>query len=228
MGLATGGALCLTVSLVGISEITEKVGPFILFYQPPGVMIINLLYHLVVSCKNYRKDGVFWNDQNFVKNGVLKKRNVLGFVVFSCFTFLNQNFNNLTVWTSGLAKINPGVVTVIFSATPICQALIDFCYFGERLKYNHWIGMLMMVTCSVLLAVQPIIMKAMYPENKELVVEEDEALPAWIPVLIGVIAPICFTATNIVTRWISQKKYGIGFDGSTVIVSSQFAVYGII
>lgn len=160
---ACAACIMITVSLSGISELTHEVGPFAIFYQTVGPLIVSTIYNLYFCVLNYRKPGgKFWNDQNFVVNGRFILINFLSFVLFSVLAFLNQNLNNLTVWTARLAEVNPGVVTVIWSATPIFQAIIDKLFFYESLKYNHWIGMIMIIICSVLLGLQNQIYDAIY------------------------------------------------------------------
>ena len=66
---------------------------------------------------------------------------------------------NVSIWLASLANINAGIITVIWSATPLFQAIADRLLFGDKLKYNHWIGMLLIFTCSVLLGLQSYIIK---------------------------------------------------------------------
>jgi hypothetical protein len=55
-------ALFFTLCNAAISEITEKVGLFCLFYFASGVIATGVIYNFIEACKNYRNNGIFWND----------------------------------------------------------------------------------------------------------------------------------------------------------------------
>lgn len=66
---ALSAALCFTICNEAISEITSKVGPACIFYFSLGSILTSAAYHLFFSFKNYRLNGVFWNNQNIIING---------------------------------------------------------------------------------------------------------------------------------------------------------------
>ena len=156
LSLAT--AFVIAIANSGISSITTGVGPFMLFYTALGTICTCFLYNLYICYKNYRNTGIFWNDQNLIKNGRFQWVNFLGFIGFSFLLFCEQIMVNTTIWTAVLANINAGVVCVIFAFSPLFQAIVDRCCFGDKLKYHHWIGMIMIVICSALLSLHSYIL----------------------------------------------------------------------
>lgn len=126
-----------------------------------------------------------------------------------------------------MANVNAGVVTVIWSATPIFQAIIDYFAFSESLKYNHWIGMLMIIICSVLLGLQKEIYSAINGHDKagtKVADVSEKALPTWVPVLFGIFSPVSFSFTTVITKLVTQEKFGINFDGDKLSVTSLFCI----
>ena len=63
----------------------------------------------------------------------------------------------LTMWFSALAQINVGLITVIWSLNPLYMAACDYFLFNEKLKYFHIIGTVLIVACTILLSLKPLI-----------------------------------------------------------------------
>lgn len=121
-------------------------------------MLSGATYNTVNCFRNSRKaDGKFWMNQNLIVGGKLKCVNLLGFAVFCLLYFCIQNMAFLTMWFASLAQINVGVITVIWSINPLYLAAVDYFLFKTRLQCFHFIGTLMIVTCTVLLALKPFI-----------------------------------------------------------------------
>lgn len=118
--LTLTSAIFYTISNSGIVYVTSKVGPYVLFYQGVGQIATCTIYNLILCYHNYRKPGgKFWNDFNLIVDGKLQCKNLVGFCCFCAIIFLNQNLINVAIWTADLANLNAGVVTVIWSATPL-------------------------------------------------------------------------------------------------------------
>lgn len=82
---------------------------------------------------------------------------MVGFTYLTFNLLINYNLINMSMWTASLAQINAGVITVIFSITPLLQGFFDLIIFGQKLTYNLWIGMFLMVAACALLSVQPLL-----------------------------------------------------------------------
>lgn len=79
-----------------------------------------------MSFINFKKpNGKFWYNFNLVINGKLVFLNVLGFIIMVFVHIFNQNMVNLTMWTANLAGMNAGVISVIWSITPLLQGVVD-------------------------------------------------------------------------------------------------------
>ena len=53
----------------------------------------------------------------------------MGFSIVALILFLNMNLVNMCMWTANLAQINVGVIAVVWSMTPLLQALFDLLLF---------------------------------------------------------------------------------------------------
>ena len=51
-----------------------------------------------------------------------------------------------------------------------------------------------------------------------------EVLPTWIPVIFGILTPMCFTTNGILLRKLTSPKYGINFNGTTMSFTTYFIV----
>jgi len=63
----------------------------------------------------------------------------------------------ITMWFASLAQVNIGIITVIWSINPLYMALTDYLIFNKTMYYYHHLGTLLIVSCTVLLALSPMI-----------------------------------------------------------------------
>jgi len=55
----------------------------------------------------------------------------MGFILFCVINFISEYLLITSLWFSGLANINTGVITVIWSVTPIYVAFADYFMLGQ-------------------------------------------------------------------------------------------------
>ena len=125
--------------------------------------------------------------------------------------------------------MNVGVITVIWSTTPLMIAIGEFLVFGQRLKTHYIIGMLLMVACASILSLNSIIFRegtvvgdiatAQGGTTKK---QGIKVLPSWIAVLFAVITPVSFTARVITFRKLTGPTHGLNFSVLTLMMSSFF------
>ena len=137
--------------------------------------------------------------------------------------FLQQNMITLTIYFSGLAKINTGLVVSVWTLCPFGYALTDRVIFGYRLKMHHYIGLVLIMASAVLLSLSSVI----YPEKS--IKEENVAkpIPAVIPVVFSLMVPCVFVASGILQKHLTSEKGG-GFDNDQLIFSSVLLVNVIV
>lgn len=58
--------------------------------------------------------------------------------------------------------------------------------------------------------------------------KDGEVLPIWVPVLFGILTPVCFCSSNTLLRYLTDEEKGIRFNGTTISMSSIFVVNLII
>lgn len=114
--------------------VATKMGPFTFFYWCSGSLIVCIIQHIHHCVKQYQRTAEMgrprcWVDLNFIKGGKLRWLNVLGFISMTLNLVLNMNLVNMCFWTATLAKINVGVIAVVWSMTPLLQAMFDLCLF---------------------------------------------------------------------------------------------------
>lgn len=143
------------------------------------------------------------------------------------------------MWFAGLAKINVGLITVIWNINPLYMAAVDYLLFNNKMKYFHVVGTSMIIICSVLLSLKSYFVTEMPSDGvpKPAVVEESEApkivedgqvLPTWIPVLFGILTPVCFCSISTLLRFLTDESKGYNFNSATVSMSGAFATNLII
>lgn len=82
--------------------------------------------------------------------------------------------------------------------------IADYVLNGQKLKYNHYIG----ITCIIISALSI----SIYGSFSEItIIEKNSAepfIPTWIPVVIGIITPLTFTANGMLIKHMTSEKVG--------------------
>lgn len=66
----------------------------------------------------------------------------------------------ITLYLSAKAGVNAGLITSIWSITPFCFSVAEKVLYGTKMKTNHFIGMLLIMICAVLLSLSSVIYPA--------------------------------------------------------------------
>ena len=66
----------------------------------------------------------------------------------------------ITLYLSAKAGVNAGLITSIWSITPFCFSVAERVLYGTKMQVNHFIGMLLIMACAILLSLSSVI----YPE----------------------------------------------------------------
>ena len=85
------------------AEMSNESGFGTIMYNSTGTVIVCLGFNLKQSFSNYRKNGVFWNNQGLIVDGKLNKLNVLCMAIYVLIIFLVQSFVILTILMAGKA-----------------------------------------------------------------------------------------------------------------------------
>ena len=97
---------------------------------------------------------------NFIIDGKVEWGNI-GWFTFYCLNYVTyQTIVVLTFYFCILASLNAGVVTTIWSITPLFTAMFAFILFGERLSHKHLIGLVCLVLCVALISMNELILRS--------------------------------------------------------------------
>ena len=125
-----------------------------------------------------------------------------------------------TMFFATLTKINAGIITTIWCVNPLLMAITDWCFFGIRLEYYHYIGMFAIVACTVILSLNgvfkneepvpieeespviPSIPIETYPEQRLFKIK----MPTVVAVLFSLATPLAFTTNGILTKHLTNKE----------------------
>ena len=90
---------------------------------------------------------------NLIVDGKLSKRNLLGYIGYTLFGLVMNICIPLNIYFAEEAGINVGLVTIIWRVSVFIGALLDYIYFKTKLKYYHFLGLILMVVCVVIISV---------------------------------------------------------------------------
>jgi len=68
IGMSIGASICFTICNSAIVEVSSVMGPFTFFYYVSGGIFSGVIFNLVKFYMNYKKTGVFWENQNLIVN----------------------------------------------------------------------------------------------------------------------------------------------------------------
>lgn len=132
---------------------------------------------------------------------------------------------------------------MIWAVNPLFMAVADYLIYSQNLRWFHLVGTVSIVACAVLLSlanvIDPIkpkgneVKKAEVSINPKL--KKGSALPSWIPVIFGVLTPVFFTTSGILTKHLtgtrregeplpSKEEKDRFFDASNISFSSYIVV----
>ena len=149
-------------------------------------------------------------------NGKVVYSHVIGFIAFCCVFVLLQFMAMMSMHQAARADLNPGVITTIWSIHPLFQAFLEYLVFGTKLEFFYIYGMLCIFVCSVLIGLSDIIY------GREVIATDHSSLfshlPAWNPVMFGLLTPISFAINGVLSKWLTQDR--VGFNASMLTVNS--------
>ena len=98
----------------------------------------------------------------------------------------------LSIWAAGQANVNPGIICVMWLVNPVLMSLGDLILFKQKLKVFHFVGIMFIIICGLLISL------GKTDENLE--VSEQANLPVWAAVLISSLTGFYFTAYSLFTK----------------------------
>lgn len=118
----------------------------------------------------------------------------------------------LTMYFAARAGVNAGIITTLWSLNPLYIAVCDYFFFGTKLRYYHHVGTFAIIVCIILISLSGVIEPALpgappTPKGPPLISKDDPyyalfsfTVPAFVPVLFGIVTPTCFTANGMMTK----------------------------
>ena len=195
-------AICFTTCNSFISRLTEDVGINSLFYFAPGVIFTSLVFNLIEFVKHYRSTGKWWVDQNIIIEGHLVPRNLLAFICYSCLYFLIQCMAFMTMFHATNAGVNVGIIITFWSINPLFMAVMDYILFGTKLAYYHLIGTFCIIICTIVVNLKDVF------EEPAVDTSIIHKTAIWVPVVYGLLTPMCFTGSGMLTKHCCSDKIG--------------------
>ena len=114
-----------------LTEITNAVGfPHCLFYFAAGSIVSAIIYNIREAAITYQNGGSFWSDQNIIINGRVNCRHLYSFIIFMMLYVIQQFLVMGSLYYAGRARMNAGIITVIWNMNPLMIALLDFCVYN--------------------------------------------------------------------------------------------------
>ena len=111
----------------------------------------------------------------------------------------------MTFRSSILAELNQGVVTSLFSLNSVFMAIIGTFMFHEKMHFNHYLGIILLMVCSVLISFSD------DPSKKDAFEVLGNTVSKGSPVvavIFAVLCPLGFATVDTLTRVVMlQLRY---------------------
>jgi len=108
----------------------------------------------------------------------------------------------MTFKYSILARVNQGVIQSLFSLTSVFLIIIGRIVFHERMRLIHYVGISMMIVCSLLISFSDDNSKA---KKFEVMGEEVDKVSSLYPVIFAILCPLSFAVGSIIVRIVHIK-----------------------
>lgn len=122
------------------------------------------------------------------------------------------------MWMAHLAEMNVGIITVLWSITPLMVSIGEYFIYKHALKFNYLIGMLLMVLSAVVLSFNTLLNNSKNNGTGQKG-EHVAALSSYVPVLFALITPLCFTSRVLLIRKMTNKQFGVCFNTTTLTMT---------
>lgn len=98
--------------------------------------------------------------------------------------------------------MNIGIITVLWSLTPLMVAVMEYFVYSFTLKFNYIVGMCFMVLSAITLSLNNFLyVEPEKPAEQEVASATPEnVIPSWIPVIFAVVTPMFFTGRLVLVR----------------------------
>lgn len=123
------------------------------------------------------------------------------------------------MYFSHVTGINVGIITTLWSIQPLFSAGLDRMIYGEPIRINHFIGMLMVIASGVAISMSGKIDEKVEATPAQPLVLVDEQVPKYVAVVFGVITPLWMIANSLFIKHLTNES--IGFNATTVSFSSS-------
>lgn len=118
-----------------------------------------------------------------------------------------------------LANLNAGIVSTIWAIGPLYSALVDFLFFKQKLFTSHLIGLVCLISCAMCISLASVVDSS--PNSNE----QPAQIEAWKPVVLAIITPFIFSASNFLNKFLTVNR---GFDAFKFSFLSYALVGGIL
>lgn len=145
-----------------------------------------------------------------IVNNEFKFKNLLAVFVFSLLMLTCQVGSVMTIYTSGLAQVNEGVIATIYSLEPLIMTFGDRIIFGTSLQKFHYVGLFCILVSSVVISLSG---HEATVEDPELGVATLSEIPTFIPVVTAVLTAFSFCAVQIFGKHLTSDK---GFNAANL------------
>lgn len=108
----------------------------------------------------------------------------------------------MTMFHATNAGVNTGIIITFWSVNPLFMAVMDYLLFGTKLAYYHLIGTFCIIVCTIVVNLKDVF------ESPTIDTSVVHKTPIWVPVLYGLLTPLCFTASGMLTKHCCNEKIG--------------------
>ena len=140
---------------------------------------------------------------------------LLSFILYSVTFLIFQGLACLTIYTGRLADVNVGVVSILWRMNVLMMAFADYFINGQKLKIYHIIGMISILASCICIGFSK------EADNIGKPAINTKFLPMWIPIVVGIAAPLFMTINTLMVKQMTKER--VGFKTSRVTFNAIIA-----
>jgi drug/metabolite transporter (DMT)-like permease len=175
---AASNAFLIEVSTLGMISFA---------YMGPGILLASVCYYITESTSNYIKGKSSSVDFNIRKNNSIEWWNILGMIgigaIYTTISFLVL----IIFMLCRKSGMNAGIVTTIWSTSPLFGAMLDYLIFGQKLNSSHIAGVFCVVLCAIFISISNVLSTT----RTDGTIEDTSK---WVPIVMALFTPFAFAS----------------------------------
>jgi hypothetical protein len=190
-------SVCFTANGVVMVSVMKRVGLYSAMYYPfggLGLALVFAMYYKGIHTK------VIVDDEDLEDEYTCSYKDFLVLICYGLLYFLIQNLTLASIFYADQTGLNIGFIVSLWALSPLFMAIGDYYINHYHTHLYHCLCLICILICILCSGLSEII----YPKSSS----SFKSDYIFIPILLGLFTPLCFSAHSMLTIHMTSLKVG--------------------